>query len=196
MKRRARVIALAAAAAVLLSGCTQSSEIASITNKGNGQNFVSTTGVDEYPSPTTPVVRFAGPLAGGGTFDSSEYTGKVLVVNFWYAGCGPCRAEAKSLESLSKQYAGTVQFVGINVRDEAGQVTPYERTFGVTYPSILDVDTGSVQLAFATSGRPPNAVPSTYVLDERHRVGARILGGLQNTSTLTSLITTAVAGGD
>ena len=107
-------------------------------------------------------------------------------MNFWYAGCPPCRAEAPTLNALATTYAGDVQFVGVNVSDDSVTAAGFERTYKSTYPSIVDQEEGaSVQLAFASS-KPPKAVPSTLVLDRKGRVVARIVG-LANKSILNQL---------
>jgi hypothetical protein len=63
--------------------------------------------------------------------------------------------------------------------------------FGITYPSIIDQD-GQAQLAFAAQV-PPNAVPTTLILDAQGRVAARILGQLKDPSILSTLITDIAA---
>jgi peroxiredoxin len=74
----------------------------------------------------------------------------------------------------------------VNVRDQAPQAAAFAKKYGITYPSIVDVD-GSAQLAF--SGKvPPNAVPTTLVLDKEGRVASRILGQLQEASILSTLV--------
>ncbi len=188
--RRGRVplaVVAGVLAAVVLSGCSE--------NVPTPSTGTAVAGVTEY-SPATSVVHFSGKTITGRTFDSSAYRGKVLVVNFWYAGCGPCRAEAPEMVAVAKQFAGQgVQFIGVNVRDQAGQAAPFQTTFGVPYPSILDVDGGAVQLAFsATNAVKPNAIPTTVVLNAQGRITATVLGELQSTSILSSLIDTAKTG--
>jgi hypothetical protein len=63
----------------------------------------------------------------------------------------------------------------------------------VTFPSVLDRDTGSVLLAFSKTV-PPKATPTTLVIDKQGRVAARILGAIPDKSILDSLISDAVAG--
>ncbi len=122
---------------------------------------------------------------------AEQFRGKVLVVNFWYAECGPCRLEAKDLNKVSEATTDTAAFLGVNTRDSAANADAFVRTFGVPYDTVLDVEDNSVQLAFADR-TAPNATPSTIVLDPEGRVSARILG-LVDTSTLTTLIATAAA---
>ncbi|MBU6265644.1 MAG: TlpA family protein disulfide reductase, partial [Actinomycetales bacterium] len=79
-----------------------------------------------------------------------------------------------------------VNFVGVNVRDQAATVDTFNKRFGITYQSIIDQD-GGAQLAFAAQV-PPNAVPTTLILDAKGRVAARILGQLKDPSILSTLI--------
>ncbi|WP_217585364.1 TlpA disulfide reductase family protein, partial [Microbacterium sp. GbtcB4] len=65
-------------------------------------------------------VEFAGYTEHGEDFDSAVIAGKVAVVNFWYAGCAPCRVGAPDLEAVWQVHQGAdVQFIGINTRDPA-----------------------------------------------------------------------------
>jgi hypothetical protein len=82
-----------------------------------------------------------------------------------------------------------VRFLGINVRDTVATARAFERNFGITYPSVEDLN-GQVLLAM-TDYVPPQAVPTTIVLDRSGRVSARILG-IAERSTLESLITTVL----
>ena len=138
-------------------------------------------------SPSPASCRTATPSA------SQDYAGKVLVVNFWYAGCPPCRVEAPALQQLSQKYAAQgVAFLGVNLYDSAQTAESFEKEKGVTYPSVLDRDTGSVLLAFSKTV-PPKATPTTLVVDKEGRVAARILGAIPDKSILDSLISDAVA---
>jgi Thiol-disulfide isomerase and thioredoxins len=188
--------AAAAAAALLLSGCTSNDSLANQYRSGNGQNYIAGDGsVSEYAAANRGApVAFSGKLADGTSVSSKDYAGKVLVVNFWYAGCPPCRVEAPDLESLSQKYASQgVSFLGVNLYDSASTAASFEQDKGVTYPSVLDRDTGSVLLAFSKTV-PPKATPTTIVIDKQGRVAARILGAIPDKSILDSLISDAVAG--
>lgn len=182
------MLAPALAAVLLLAGCTEQG--AQVPDSG----YITGKGVvTEWENPTTGPVTFSGKTSDGSTFSSKQYLGKVVVVNFWYAGCPPCRAEAPTLNALATQYAGDVQFVGVNVTDDRVTTAGFERTHKSTYPSIVDQEQGaSVQLAFAAS-KPPKAVPSTLVLDRKGRVVARVVGQA-NKSVLNTLIEDTIDG--
>jgi thiol-disulfide isomerase/thioredoxin len=186
-------IAVALACALLLSGCA-SDPLADQYRAGSGKNYIAGDGsVTEIVAENrSDAVVFEGVDESGGTISSRELLGEVIVVNFWYAGCAPCRAEAPVLEEAFEESASTgVAFVGVNVRDQAETAQTFNAEFGVTYSSIIDTN-GQAQLAFATNV-PPNAVPTTLVLDRQGRVAARILGQLKNASILTTIISDVAA---
>lgn len=181
------------ALSLVLTGCS-SDPLADQYREGSNKNYIAGDGsvteitLENRGEPIT----FSGTTENGDTVSSTEYLGHVLVVNFWYAGCAPCRAEAPDLEAVYQETAAQgTNFLGVNVRDQAATVTTFNERFGVTYPSIMDQD-GQAQLAFA-SQVPPNAVPTTLILDAQGRVAARILGQLRDPSILSTLITDIAA---
>ncbi|MGW4928723.1 TlpA family protein disulfide reductase [Agromyces sp. NPDC004153] len=199
--KRSAIVALAAASALLLAGCA-SDPLADQYREGSGKNYIAGDGtISEFDaSQRGEPIEFSGETVDGATFDSADTLGGVTVVNFWYAGCAPCRVEAPILEEVSQSFGvgvgdegeaaidnPGVAFVGVNVRDQAGTAASFEQTYGVSYPSILDVNEGTAQLAFA-GDVPPAAVPTTIVLDRQGRVAARVLGQLTDASILESII--------
>ncbi|WP_240187362.1 TlpA disulfide reductase family protein [Aurantimicrobium sp. MWH-Uga1] len=179
--------------ALSLTGCS-SDPLAEQYREGSNKNYIAGDGsvteilLENRGEPIT----FTGTTENGETVTSEQYLGNVLVVNFWYAGCAPCRAEAADLEQVYQETSPSgVNFLGVNVRDQAATAISFNERFGVTYPSIMDQN-GQAQLSFA-SQVPPNAVPTTLVLDAQGRVAARILGQLQSPSILTTLINDVAA---
>lgn len=196
--RANRALALASitlSATLALTACSSNEQLANQYLSGSNTGFVAGDGtILEIPAEQrSTAVEFSGVDESGATLSSSEYLGQVLVVNFWYAGCAPCRAEAPTLEQINQGFTpGSAAMIGVNVRDQASTVTSFNEKFGITYPSILDVDSGSVQLAF-TGTVPANAVPTTLVLDQQGRVAARILGKLADASILTTIVNDLIA---
>ncbi|MFN4001672.1 TlpA family protein disulfide reductase [Microcella sp.] len=193
--RRSTVIALALVSAAVLSGCTANDDLAAQYRSGNGQGYISGDGAYTVVAEADrgEPIEFAGVVESGDTVSSDDYRGDVLVVNFWYAGCPPCRLEAPDLEALAQRFAPDgVRFLGVNIYDQAPTALSFAEEFGVTYPSILDVNDGAVRLAFAGQVAP-TAVPTTLVLDQQGRVAARIAGLVSEPSVLRSMITDVLA---
>jgi thiol-disulfide isomerase/thioredoxin len=192
-----RGVAILLAATALLSGCA-SDPLAEQYRSGSGKGYIAGDGtVETFPADErkTPD-EFGGETVDGDELSSTDLVGSVTVLNFWYASCPPCRVEAPDLEALNQELgADGVRFVGVNVRDEAGTAASFEEDTGVTYPSILDFRTADVQLAFSTS-IPPNAVPTTLVLDQQGRIAARILGQVTEPGILRSIVRDTLAEGD
>jgi thiol-disulfide isomerase/thioredoxin len=192
---RAALIAIALVSAEVLTGCTANDDLASQYREGTGQGYISGDGAYTViaESDRGEPVTFSGDIESGDTVSSDDYRGDVLVVNFWYAGCPPCRLEAPDLEALAQQFAPDgVSFLGVNIYDQAPTALSFAEEFGVTYPSILDVNDGSVRLAFAGQVAP-TATPTTLVLDQQGRVAARISGLVSEPSVLRSMITDVLA---
>ena len=196
-KRLAVIAATALAAALALSGCSSDSGgLAKQYGNGTTQNYISGDGAvtEVAADKRTDAVDFRSKDLDGDTVSSKALRGKVVVLNFWYAGCPPCRAEAKYLNTVHDQFAGKdVAFVGVNVRDERDTAEAFERTFGVDYPTVLDARSGAMQLAL--SGQvAPNAVPATIVLDKQGRVAARVLGAIDGPVILNTLVGDELSG--
>lgn len=177
-----------------LAGCAND-PLAQQYADGSGQGYISGNGAytEIKPNAREAAVTFTGTSESGKTISSSDFAGKVYVVNFWYASCPPCRSEAPDLKALSATYAN-VPFLGVNIFDSADVAATFATKFGITYPSIVDADKGSVQLAFA-GAVAPNAVPTTLVIDRSGRVAARISGLIRDKSILAGMIDTVVAEG-
>lgn len=136
---------------------------------------------------------FAGPATDGSTISSEDFLGDVVVLNFWYAACPPCRLEAPDLEQLHQDYAAQgVDFVGVNVSDGLATAEAFNTEHGVTYPSILDAESNDVLLAFAGSVSA-NAVPTTLILDREGRVAARFSGLIDSPSLVAEILDETLA---
>ncbi|WP_051442271.1 TlpA family protein disulfide reductase [Arthrobacter sp. H14] len=180
--------------ALTLTACTANDPLAKQAAAGDGKNYIAGDGsVSEYaPEARGESVELTAELYDGTVVDSADWQGRVTVLNFWYAACPPCRLEAPDLQALYEKYKDDgVMFYGVNVRDPEATAAAFERNFGVTYPSIDDRDGGV--LFSMTQYVPPQAVPTTLVLDKQGRIAARIIG-LAEKSTLDALISDAAAG--
>lgn len=182
-------------AATLLTGCAADDSLAQQYRDGNEKGYIAGDfQVVEIPEPERgdPVV-FEGVTETGETVTSGDYRGGVLVVNFWYAACGPCIVEAPLLEEVWQDYQDQgVAFLGVNTYDQPATALSFARDNNITYPSVIDVNDGQVKLAFAQL-TPIQATPTTLVIDRNGRVAARIIGQLATASILSTLVADTLA---
>ena len=179
----------------MLSGCAPADPLAEQYRAGSDKNYISGDGsISEFdPADRGDPVEFDGTTETGLGVSEKDYAGEVLVVNFWYAECAPCRAEAEDLQALyiKHQDAGA-SFLGVNIYNQPETALAFARKFKVTYPSVMDADSGTMRLAFAGHA-PPSAVPTTLVLDKAGRVAARFLGQVAAPSNLDTIIRELIA---
>ncbi|QIK63726.1 TlpA family protein disulfide reductase [Leucobacter viscericola] len=196
-RRAAALVAVPLLAALALTGCSSGgSDLSKQWQESSDKGYVSGDGSSESipKDKRTDPVKFSGETDKNNTYGSADTLGSVTVVNFWYAGCAPCRAEAPDLEAAYAEFSDKgVKFLGVNTRDQVAQAQQFAEQFNIKYPSIMDNAGGrAVQRAFAGEIRL-NAVPTTLILDTEGRVAHRVIGQLAGESQLRTLIDETLA---
>lgn len=186
-------LALATALAFGLSGCASKDDLAKQFRAGDNKNYIAGDGsVTVYAKADRPVGSdWTSTTATGTKLASTELAGHVVVLNFWYAGCAPCRVETPDLQKLQDKYAAQgLKVVGVDVRDSAETALAFMRNRDISYPTVMDGESGDVIFAF-TGIVNPSAVPTTIVIDRNGKVMARIFGRFVP-STLNTLVRQAL----
>lgn len=185
--------ALAISVLVMTTSACANDSLAEQFRSGDNKNYIAGDGtVTEFAPGSRPkAAAWEGVTESGDTLASSQLDGVITVMNFWYAGCAPCRIEMPELIELQEQFLPEgVQFVGVNVRDSAETSLAFARRINMNFPSVMDAKTGSVVLAF-TGVVTPQAVPTTLVIDSEGNVSARVLGRIDK-GILATLIKTVI----
>lgn len=196
--RRLLASVAAIALALTLAACTSpNDDLIDKYQQGGDTGFISGDGrVQEIPADQREdAVEFSGTAVDGSTVTNADYADSVLVLNFWYAQCGPCRAEAPILEDTFQAVEPEgARFLGVNIYDGPEQATSFEEKYGISYPSLLAKEDADLKLAFA-SWTPLQSVPITLVLDRQGRVAARFIGQVESRSILQTVVSDVVAEG-
>jgi cytochrome c biogenesis protein CcmG/thiol:disulfide interchange protein DsbE len=122
-----------------------------------------------------PVIRFvknpemAPAIQGldllGKPVNKDEWTGKVVLVNFWATWCPPCREEIPELLALKKEYKDRLQIVGISEDDDPPEkVLKFVRQQAMNYPIVM----ATPELIDSYGGVP--ALPTSFLIDTQGRV--------------------------
>jgi len=106
----------------------------------------------------------------------SSYRGRPLIINVWASWCGPCRAEAASLERLAWSEAGSRYVViGISTDDDRDAALKWLRHSNATVSHYID--SGPRWTLEHMLGA--SSIPITVLVDAGGRVVARIQGARQ-----------------
>jgi thiol-disulfide isomerase/thioredoxin len=96
----------------------------------------------------------------------TNYRGKVVLLTYWFPGCGPCRAEFSNFEKVIKKVNNkNLVYLGLNVEPlQDRQVLPMMQTNNYTFIPLHDSwarPKGTLAAPFA---------PSNYLIDQQGRI--------------------------
>lgn len=122
--------------------------------------------VDGEAAPT-----FSLALYGGGEIDSQQLRGKVVMLDFWASWCLPCREEAPVLAQVYAEYEERgVEFVGVNLWDNAGDAEVFLQQQGHEYPNGID-EGGKIAISYGVRG-----IPEKFFIDRDGRIARKFSG--------------------
>lgn len=108
----------------------------------------------------------------GGTINSQDLKGKIIVVDFWATWCKPCIDEIPNYNSLAEeQDSETVAMLGITLESGSYEdVEPYITKFGINYPVVM----GNEEVVSGFGGLI--GFPTTFVISPDWKIYKRYLG--------------------
>ena len=113
------------------------------------------------PAPTVDMVAF-----NGDPVTLSQFNGTPIVLNFWATWCPFCVAEMPDFEKVNQTADGQVQFIGVNLQDDAGSADDLVGETGVTYLLTRDPQ-GVVYNAFGGLAMPTTVfIGADGIVDE------------------------------
>ena len=110
----------------------------------------------------------------GKKMSSTDWHGKVVLLNFWATWCGPCRAEIPDLVALQNKYRDELVIIGIS-EDEGpvDLVRKFAAQYKVNYPVAMT--TPEIEKLFPGI----SALPTTFMLDKSGKVAQKHVGLLR-----------------
>lgn len=84
-------------------------------------------------------VEVVGHTVDGKPFDWKAYRGKVVLIDYWFVGCKPCRDELPNVKRLYQLYHDRgFEVVGVNVDESRAQVEAFLKTETIPWVNLFD----------------------------------------------------------
>ena len=106
----------------------------------------------------------------GNKVSFSQFSGKVVILDFFASWCPPCRQEIPDFIALQSAYADKgVSIVGVALvsLDEAKK---FAAQIGINYPVLIDDDKASALYG------PVRSIPTTFVIGKDDKVAKKYIG--------------------
>ncbi len=116
---------------------------------------------------------------------SSEWQGKIRVINFWATWCPPCVKEIPDFIQLQEQYGSkNLQFIGIAV-DDKGSVKEFLTKTKINYPILIgDFTSASFISLIYQLGNASDAIPFTVIVNQKGDILLKHQGGISKEEIL------------
>jgi cytochrome c biogenesis protein CcmG, thiol:disulfide interchange protein DsbE len=114
-------------------------------------------------------VSLRGATLDGQSFDLAGTRGTPTVVNFFFARCTYCRAEAPDLVAFAAAHPD-VKFVGVAVYNSKAETEAFVSEFGITFPVVYEPGAATAE-EWGVTG-----YPTTFFLDAQGAVADSIVG--------------------
>jgi len=113
---------------------------------------------------------FTLPDMDGKQVSLSEFSGKVVILDFFASWCPPCRQEVPDFIELEKEYSGKgFAMVGISLVN-AGEARDFAEKTGINYTVLIDDNKVSDLYG------PIRSIPTTFILDRSGKIARLYIG--------------------
>ena len=136
----------------------------------------------------TPAPKFTAQTMDGQVFGAEELLGKVIVLNFWFIACPPCKIEKPVWNEVVQAYADDdrVVFLSICKDKDRAAINAYLQKQQIDMPIVADGTSLIEQFKVGS-------FPTTLIIDRRGRYSAGVMGVI-NKNTMQKLINHALLG--
>ena len=107
----------------------------------------------------------------GNTITLSDYSGKVIALNFFATWCPPCRVEMPDFNEIQAEYPDRVKIIAINVgRESISKVQGFADSNNLEF--TIAMDDGNVSRLYG----PIRAIPVTVIIDRDFNIAKKYVG--------------------
>lgn len=106
----------------------------------------------------------------GNTVRLSDYSGKVIILNFFATWCPPCRREMPDFNEVAKEYKNDVEIIAIAVNDNLSKVQQFVKSNRLVF--TVAMDDGRISSSYG----PIRGIPLTFIIDRDFNIAKKHVG--------------------
>ena len=85
----------------------------------------------------------------------AKYRGRMLLLEFWFTHCGPCRADAPDMAAFYKETSREeLVFVGVSSDKSEDELRAFLKEFSIPWPQIREPWEGAIHRMYRVRGEP------------------------------------------
>ncbi len=179
MRRTFTIILLSSL--IVVSGCSAKDE-ASKTQAETEKNSESSNSANNERANEIKAPDFKLATLDGNDFYLSDFSGKVVMLNFWGTWCPPCRKEIPDLVNLQKKYNNDgLEIVGITLNSgSAADIQKFVDDKKINYTVLTNIEgseTEQVTFLYGQAiGQQISSIPTTLIIDREGYIVKGYLG--------------------
>lgn len=94
-----------------------------------------------------------------GKITLKEFSGRILLLNFWASWCDACHEEARELNRIQEGLGAEVVILGVGIQDTRENLEEFARRYNFRFPLARDPE-GELAVSYGVTG-----IPETFLID-------------------------------
>jgi len=133
--------------------------------------------IDEATRDVNKAADFLAHDIGGQEVRLSDYSGRVVLINFWATWCGPCRMEIPELKELRKKYGDMgFEVLGVSISDTQSMLKKFANAYDIKYPLLYCSSNELGKIALNYGGL--QGVPQSFLIDSKGEIVLHFPGAI------------------